>query len=421
MAHHDSLTGLPNRATLHDRIERELSRPAGLALLLVDLDNVKTISDTMGHLAGDALLFEVAARLGRVAPPDGPVARLGGDEFAVLVRGTETEPAERLPASIIGSLRQPFHLDTSRVYIWASVGIAIAPRDGRTLSDVMRRADLALYAARSEGRGRARVFDSAFEREARERRALEEDLRVACQNGELRLVYQPLVDIASSRIVGAEALMRWRYPQHGEVTPGRFIPIAEDSGLIVAMGDWALGEACREAARWPRDLSVAVNVSAAQMQDRQIALAMARALQESVLLPGRLHVEMTESVLLDQPAAKVLFTQLRALGVSLSLDDFGTGYSSLSYLRLFPFDRIKIYRSFVREPVGSADCAAIVHVIARLARDLGIETVAELCVVTAAGCHHAQGDHFGRPMEAAEFRHLVGMAEPAGQALARPA
>jgi diguanylate cyclase (GGDEF)-like protein/PAS domain S-box-containing protein len=428
MAHHDTLTGLPNRSTINDRLERDLAAGAPLALLLIDLDNFKTINDTMGHLAGDALLFEAADRLRATAGTGALVARLGGDEFAVVIAGGDAAASRDTAAAIIRNLSRPLRIDAARVHVGASVGIALAPQDACTMSDLMRRADLALHAAKAGGRGRFAAFDPGLEREANDRRDLEEALRPAAARGELRLVYQPIIDIASGRVVAAEALMRWRHPVLGDVPPARFIPVAEESGLIAAMGEWTIREACREAASWPGATAVAVNVSALQMREEQFALSVAAALGASGLLPRRLEVEMTESVLIDQPAARAQFDQLKALGVSLSLDDFGTGYSSLGYLRQFAFDKIKIDQSFVREAVERADCVAIVHAIAGLARDLGIttvaegvETVAELGIVAAAGCTHAQGYHFGRPMEAADLRAVLHAAADGPERQARRA
>ena len=415
MAHHDALTGLPNRVTLAQRLEERLGSGEEIALLLLDLDDFKSINDTLGHLAGDAILVEVARRLVEIVPRGHLVTRLGGDEFAVLlVLNGSGDQAERVGRSLVGAMARPFAIEDTQRYVGCSVGIARAPSDATTPTDLFRRADLALYAAKANGRGVHRFFEPAIEAAARDRRMLEDELRAAVEHGGLELWFQPIVDLASETIVGAEALMRWRHPERGMIPPTRFIPIAEETGLIVPMGEWALRAAALAAATWPGHMSVAVNVSTVQMTSPRLAAAVVAALEHARLLPSRLEVEVTESVLADQTAALAMFTHLKALGVKLSLDDFGTGYSSLGYLRAFPFDKLKIDKSFVREAVGRPDCVAIVNAVATRARDLvlvtvaeGIETEAELAIARAEGCSRGQGYHFGRPMPADAFLALV--------------
>jgi diguanylate cyclase (GGDEF)-like protein/PAS domain S-box-containing protein len=415
LAHHDSLTGLPNRTAFQVAIEQAVTHASGVHLLLLDLDNFKMVNDTLGHLAGDTLLFEVSDRLREATSRAFLVARLGGDEFAILLPGAlDDEAVLRIADSIVASVSAPVMIDGARAHVGGSIGIASAPRDGSAATDLIRRADLALYEAKSAGRGRSIRFHSAIEAEAAERRMLEDDLRQALPGGQLRLVFQPIVSIREGRIVGAEALLRWTHPERGEISPARFIPIAEECGLIVDMGEWVIAEACRRAARWPRHLQVSVNVSAAQLEGNRLPTAIVRALAETGLLPQQLSIEVTESVLVDQSAAKTLFSTLRALGIAIALDDFGTGYASLSYLRMFQFDKLKIDQSFVREAKTRPDCAAIVRATAGLARELGmttvaegVETAAELAVVGGAGCDLAQGYHFARPMETDAFLALI--------------
>jgi diguanylate cyclase (GGDEF)-like protein/PAS domain S-box-containing protein len=415
VAHHDALTDLPNRILFQERLERARREREDYALLYIDLDHFKTVNDTLGHAAGDAILVEVAQRLIALKPDDALICRLGGDEFALVwPRAQDEFSVEALARAIVGQLSQPFQHRGQPVHLGASIGAVLAPRDGADPADLLRRADLALYAAKSDGRGRARFFAQKLEDDMVARRALEEDLRAAVATKGLSLAFQPIVDLKTGEISGAEALLRWTHPVRGNVPPSLFVPIAEETGLIVEIGEWVLRRACEEAKDWPAHMTVAVNVSAAQMAGHRLPLAIAETLFDTGLDGKRLEIEITESMLADTESAERLIAHLRAFGIRLSLDDFGTGYSSLAYLRKFPFDKIKIDQSFVREAVRRPDCAAIVGAVASLARELGmstvaegIETTAELAIVRAAGCPRGQGYHFGRPMPPEQFRDLV--------------
>jgi len=423
IAHHDSLTDLPNRLMFRDRLDAGLRTVAAtgsaLAIHFVDLDDFKGVNDTLGHAAGDDLLLEVAGRLRAVAGEIGTIARLGGDEFAIiqpLATSNEAEPA-RLATAIVEAMRAPIGIAGARVVVGASVGIALAPRDGIDADHLLRRADLALYRAKADGRGTFKMFEPAIESALRERRALEDDLRQAIRDEALDLHFQPIVDLTSEAIVGAEALLRWNHPQRGWVSPSTFVPIAEETGLIVGLGEWVIRRACRTAAAWPGDMTIAVNLSPAQFRSPRLPAVIVGALAEHRLRPERLEIEITESVLVDEVAGGVI-AQLRALGVSIALDDFGTGYASMSYLRRFPFDKIKVDQQFVRDAVGRPDCVAIVEAVAELGRKLGIgtvaegvETSAELAIATQSGCTYGQGYHFGRPMPAARFAAVIAERE----------
>lgn len=411
MAHHDALTGLPNRILFGDRLTEAIGDPRGLTLFYLDLDHFKTINDTLGHDAGDAMLVAVAQRLATLLPDAATVARFGGDEFAILLpRVCDDIAAGAYAKAVVSAMEEPFDLSSGRLHVGGSVGVALAPRDGTSGEDLLRRADLALYAAKANGRGVHRFFEPALEEAMLDRRALEQDLRKALDRDEFSLDFQPIVDGITGEPRGAEALLRWRHPQRGPVPPSVFIPVAEETGMIVAIGEWVIRRACAAAARWPRHMTIAVNVSPAQLKSPLLPGVVVSALAESGLNPRRLELELTESVLTEAGAARAAIPPMRELGVRLALDDFGTGYSSLSYLRLFPFDKIKIDQSFVREAVGRPDCVAIVEAVSKLAHDLGMDTVAEgvegeaeLSIIRRAGCTMAQGYHFGRPMPEADF------------------
>lgn len=422
LAHHDALTDLPNRVFLLDRLAEALiaqrRSDGAVGLLCIDLDNFKDVNDSLGHAAGDALLQEVAARLRHCVREEDLVSRHGGDEFTVLQpRLGSPEEARRLADRLIAALSRPFHVHDQEVVIGASVGIAIAPLDGDTADLLMRHADMALYRAKADGRGAARFFEAAMDARLQARRSLERDLRLAFAKRELELYYQPLLNAGDERISGFEALLRWRHAERGFVSPAEFIPVAEEIGLIGPITEWVLGKACAEAVGWPSHVRIAVNLSPAHFRKQNPAFAVARALAESGLLPNRLEVEITETVLLnDSETNLAILHQIRALGVRIAMDDFGTGYSSLSYLRFFPFDKIKIDRSFVRELHSSPQCAAIVRAVTSLGASLGVvttaegvETVEQMESLRAEGCHELQGFLFSHPVPADQALALLGI------------
>ena len=409
MAHHDSLTGLANRALLHERMTASLREPLRgerLAVLCVDLDHFKSINDTLGHPLGDALLRIVAERLRRCVRGADMVARIGGDEFAVLQFSADhPRQAELLAQRIVASLCQPYSLDGQRAIIGASVGIAVSSEQACDADMLLKCADMALYRAKSDGRGAYRFFEAEMDAEIQARRAMELDLREALIKDEFVLYYQPVFNLASDRLSGFEALMRWNHPVHGMIPPVRFIPLAEELGLIIPMGEWAIRQACEDASAWPGDLKVAVNLSPVQFRSEILVEAIEDALSRTGLDPRRLELEITETALLrNTEAVTNILHRLRDSGVRIVLDDFGTGYSSLSYLRSFPFDKLKIDQSSVREMATRSDCLAIVNSVAALAACLGITTTAEgvetaehLAQVRGAGCGEAQGYYFDRP------------------------
>ena len=410
MAQHDALTDLPNRVLLRERLEHMLTGvrrgDRSLAVLTLDLDRFKEVNDTLGHPVGDELLKAVAGRLRACVRETATIARLGGDEFAVVDdMANVIVEATTLSGRILATLNVPFDLKDHQVIIGSSIGIAIAPDDGIDADQLLRCADLALYRAKNDGRGTYRFFELEMDRLMQARRDLEQDLRKAIASDEFELHYQPVVDIETRRKVGMEALVRWRHPQRGLIYPDKFIPLAEDTGLIKPLGEVVLRHACADAVQWPAHTKVSVNLSPVQFQGPSLAADIARVLKESGLSPKLLELEITESVLMTRTEENIAkLHELRGLGVCIALDDFGTGYSSLSYLRTFPFDRIKIDRSFVSDMPQQDGCAAIVCAVANLGRSLGIGTTAEgvetdeqLHLLRAAGCTHAQGYLFGRP------------------------
>jgi len=420
MAHHDGLTDLPNRELFQERLKQALAegRPGSgrVAALCVDLDLFKNVNDSFGHPIGDRLLRSVADRLRSHLVGNNLVARLGGDEFAVILTNiVSPNEASDYAARLIKTLSEAYEIDGIEVVIGASIGIALSPGDGETSEELMRNSDMALYRAKSDGGGVHRFFEREMDRQAQKRRDMELDLRRAFANGEFELHYQPLVDIAADRISGFESLLRWRHPQRGMISPADFIPVAEDIGLIVALGEWVLREACTEAAKWPTDVKVAVNLSPVQFRSRNLVQVVISALAHSGLSPRRLELEITESLFLAETEANLaILHQLRELGVSISMDDFGTGYSSLSYLRSFPFDKIKIDRSFVKDLGQRSDCVAIVRAISGLGRSLnitttaeGVETVDQLDWLRAEGCNEVQGFLFSAAKPAAEVEALL--------------
>jgi len=425
MATHDPLTDLPNRSFLRGRLSQMLLAAAkeeatGVgrlsALLLLDLDRFKEINDTLGHAAGDRLLRIVAERLRNLVGREDLVARLGGDEFAILLSVDGAGAAADLSQRIIDALIAPYDLEGHQANIGASIGISLAPTDGLDSEGLLRCADLALYRAKSQGRGGFAFFQSEMTAAAQHRRVLELELRDALTQGQFEAYYQPQFGAKSGRVRGAEALIRWRHPARGLVGPNEFISIAEEVGLIVPIGEWILRQACREAAQWREGMRVAVNISAAQFKGNRLAEMVISALAASGLPPTQLELEITESVLLEETEATLkTLHQLRSFGVRVSLDDFGTGYSSLSYLRSFPFDKIKIDRSFVGEVTASANGAAIVRAIAGLGASLGMEITAEgvetqeqLDLVRREGCTEVQGYYFSPPRPAGDLVDLMG-------------
>jgi diguanylate cyclase (GGDEF)-like protein/PAS domain S-box-containing protein len=418
MARHDSLTGLSNRAVLLEKMEEGLARlrrgGAAFSVFMLDLDLFKVVNDSLGHPVGDELLKAVAGRLSACMRDTDTVARLGGDEFAILAMATgdQREAAVGAANRLLKAVAAPYDLDGHNVDIGTSIGIALAPEHGADVDQLMKCADLALYKAKSMGRNACRLFEDAMGAEAQTRRTLEIDLRNALIQDEFELHYHPIVDIGTQDIDSVEALVRWRHPLRGRIAPDDFIPLAEETGLINPLGEWVLRQACGDAANWPSHVKVAVNLSAVQFRKGNLVDTVAAVLRETGVLPNRLELEITETVLMQGNAENVgTLHQLLGLGVSIVLDDFGTGYSSLSYLRLFPFGKIKIDRSFVKELSRSTDCAAIVAAVAGLGRSLHVDTVAEgietedqLTLVRAAGCSHAQGFLFGRPCPASELQ-----------------
>ncbi|WP_338760968.1 EAL domain-containing protein [Massilia sp. METH4] len=418
MAHTDHVTRLPNRHATYARLERALdeARAGGtqVALLLVDLDNFKTVNDTAGHAAGDELLQKVAAALAGAVRTTDMVGRIGGDEFAIIVApvpGRDTAVA--IADKVTQALRQPITVAGGEFFATASVGICLYPDDAATLSDLVSSADTALYHAKQAGRNRLAEFVPAMTAATQRRAALERELRRAVAAGQLDVHYQPQFDCAGGTLVGVEALLRWRHPEHGAVSPAEFIPIAEESGLIVQLGSWVLQRACADVAGWTRAgapaLTVAVNMSARQLREPGFIDEVTRALATSGLPPQRLELELTESQLMEDVAAAVAFMQAaRTIGVRLAIDDFGTGYSSLAYLQTFPINQLKVDRSFVQ--LLPERGATIIHAVLALARGFGLTVVAEgveeaaqLAWLREAGCDVVQGYLLGRPMDARAF------------------
>jgi diguanylate cyclase (GGDEF)-like protein/PAS domain S-box-containing protein len=417
IARHDGLTGLANRAVLLEKMEeafgRLRQRGDAFVIFMLDLDLFKAINDSLGHPVGDELLKAVASRLSGCARETDTVSRLGGDEFAVLAMadGNQREEAIITANRLLAAVAAPYDVDGQHLSIGTSIGIALAPEHGTDVDQLMKNADLALYKAKSEGRDAFRFFEHAMGTEARTRRSLQIDLRKALTNDEFELHYHPIIDIKTRDIASVEALVRWQHPRRGMILPGDFIPLAEETGLINPVGEWVVRKACRDAVDWPSHIKVSVNLSPLQFQKIGPIDMFCKALTDSGLPPERLELEITESVLLHGSTENVAkLHQLRLMGISIVLDDFGTGYSSLSYLLMFPFDKIKIDRSFVRELSKNTDCASIVSAVANLGRSLRIWTVAEgietdnqLTLVRGAGCTHAQGFLFGRPRPASEL------------------
>jgi diguanylate cyclase (GGDEF)-like protein len=415
MARHDALTNLPNRVLFRDKMDQALRRGERLAVMFLDLDRFKGVNDSLGHSVGDALLCAVTERLQRVVRGVDTVARLGGDEFAIVQSQARPSDASELAAKVIETLLEPFEVHGHQVIIGTSIGIAMAPTDGGDPDQLLRNADMALYRAKANGRGNYHFFQSEMDAQMQERRRLELDLRKALIAEEFELYYQPLVQIASGEVCGFEALIRWNHPERGIVGPDNFIPVAEEIGLIVPLGEWVLRRACKDAVGWPANITVAVNLSAAQFRNPMLALSVVSALGQSGLAASRLELEITESVLLqDDRAVLDTLHQIRDLGVRICMDDFGTGYSSLSYLRSFPFGKIKIDRSFISELGKENDCVAIIRAVTRLGASLGmvttgegVETEQQLEILRAEGCVQAQGFLFSKPKPLSEIPALL--------------
>ena len=419
MARHDALTQLPNRVLLLEKMAEGLARVeahgTSMAVFYLDLDNFKGVNDTLGHPIGDKLLGIIAERIRVAVREDDTVARLGGDEFAILQGHSSAEAAAALARRLVDVISDPIDIDGQEINSSVSIGIALAPSDGSAADHLMKCADLALYRAKAEGRGTFRFFEPDMDARIQARRALEVDLRRALVAGEFSLAYQPQIHLAGNELTALEALLRWTSAERGAVPPSEFIPLAEEMGLIVPLGEWVLREACREAARWPEPIKVAVNLSPVQFRNRGLVTTVTQALAAARLAPHRLEVEITEAVLLQNDDATVtMLHQLRALGVRIAMDDFGTGYSSLSYLRSFPFDKIKIDRSFIKDVERNRDSAVIIKAIASLGASLGIETTAEgieteeqLDIVRRAGCTEMQGYLASRPVPVAEVADLI--------------
>src|SRR5436190_20324334 len=420
LANMDVLSGLPNRGRVRQLLGEALSGSAGgespCAILFLDLDGFKPVNDTFGHPKGDAVLKSVAQRLVKETGPFGQVGRMGGDEFAIVIRDAQSRRmVETLAERLIASIAEPFHIDKAEIRIGVSIGCAFGPVDGQSVDDLIQKADLALYQAKAMGRGTCRFFNADMQNEAEDRLRLEQDMRIGVKAKQFHLLYQPLINAADQSLVGFEALIRWHHPTRGIVPPNAFIPLAEESGIIMELGEWVIDEACRAVACWPENISVAVNVSAKQLIFPALPNTINDAIRRYRLQPNRLELEVTESVFMGDSANAIdVLKRLRALGVSMALDDFGTGYSSLGYLNKAVFHKLKIDGSFVREAANNKETVAIIQSIVQLAKSFrmtvtaeGVETADDFTRMRDLGCHQIQGYLFGRPMSFEKASELV--------------
>jgi diguanylate cyclase len=423
LAGHDTLSGLPNRLRFSEHLAGLLPRAVdgdGIAVLFIDLDKFKEVNDTYGHAAGDEVLVGCAQRMAAQLRANDVLARFGGDEFAVIQTGVKSAlDAEVLARRIIESIRPAFQLGDAEAYVGASIGVALAPANGKDAAELMRLADIAMYRAKNEGRNRACFFEQRMDDTLRLRKVVEDDLRHAIARNELELHYQPQVTADGSRIIGVEALVRWRHPVHGLIPPIEFIGIAEERGLIIQLGEWVIRRACLDAKNWP-DVSIACNVSAIQFRQTDFVQSVSNALAETGFDPTRLELELTESIVVaNADQAEDSMMDLRAMGVKLALDDFGTGYSSLIYLRRFAFDKIKLDKSFLDSLEDTGESAILVHSVVHLGRALGltvtaegVETQDQQRFLNAVGCHLLQGYLFSKPVPAAQMDKLIAMENP---------
>jgi diguanylate cyclase (GGDEF)-like protein len=428
MARHDALTDLPNRVLLLERLSEALShveRGQRLAVLYLDLDQFKNVNDSLGHPTGDELLRVVAARLRECVGEADTISRVGGDEFCIIQRDVAgATDAERLARAIAEAIKMPCEIHGHLVMVDASVGIALAPNDGTNANELLKNADMALYGAKADGRGVYRFFEPTMDARMKERRILELALRQAFDHGEFELYYQPVVNLDKGEVHCCEALLRWHHPERGMVSPAEFIPVAEEIGLIVALGEWVIRQACADAAKWPGEIGVAVNLSPTQLGSRGLLPAVLNALASSGLPPNRLELEITEAVLMQNSEATLgTLHRLRSLGIRISMDDFGTGYSSLSYLRSFPFDKLKIDRCFISGLGDNSESDAIVQAVTGLADSLrmtttaeGVETKQQLDLVRRLGCTDVQGFYYSPAVPVAELVKLL--PKPSGAKVA---
>lgn len=424
MAHHDTLTGLPNRFTFDKRLDaaRQCAREDGaqMSLLFIDLDGFKNVNDTLGHAIGDELLRTVASSLSKAIGPKDFCARLGGDEFAIVHMSEEvTSTSAALAEKVISTISGCQTVGGNQVFIGASIGIAVASGGDADAGDLLKRADLAMYRAKADGRGVYRFFELEMRQRVEMRRSLELDLRAALAQGGFELFYQPVVDLMARRITGLEALMRWNHKTRGFVPPIEFIALAEETGLIVPMGEWALRQACMDAARWPDSIRVAINLSPIQFRSMNLVPVIVDALKVAGIGPERLEMEITESVMLGSNLQTLtVLTSLREMGVYISLDDFGTGYAGLGYFRVFKFDRVKIDQSFIQDMSSRPESRAIIKAAIGLGEDMGIGTIAEgvetdeqLANLLKEGCSHAQGFLFSVPRPGSDVLEMIANVE----------